>query len=385
MLQLRKLPGIPLAVVAALCLAAAELGQLVVEPTSPGSIPVLWPATGVLVAALIASDRRRWALLVATGCGVMLVSLAALHGRPVLASLGISVASGFDACLAAWVIRQGIDDSFALDRLPHAAALVAGATLASIVGGLLSANLLLQTESSSMSAVWLAWGLAEALGILVAAPLVIALFGEDRPALTALRSWKTFEIAAVFIGGALLAQGIFGGNVDPMVRVPAYILPFLLWSVFRFGPAGASAAAFVVCFIALESASQGKGPLGLLSRTATDVLNQTSADLVLRSQAALATASATILLLASVVAERKRAAQERDRLVAQLQQALAEIKTLRGWIPICAWCHKVRDDAGSWHRLETYFDARTDVVFSHSICPACTEQERRVIDSVGAD
>jgi hypothetical protein len=71
------------------------------------------------------------------------------------------------------------------------------------------------------------------------------------------------------------------------------------------------------------------------------------------------------------VAERKRVAQEHAVLVAELQQALLEVKTLRGFIPICAWCHKVRDDAGFWQQIEKYLDARTDATFSHSICPSC--------------
>jgi integral membrane sensor domain MASE1 len=383
MLQPRKLPGIPLAVLAALCLAGAELGLLVIEPMSSASLPALWPPTGVLVAALIASDRRRWAVIVLLGCGVML-SMMAFHGRPVLASTGFALASGLDALLAASLVRRIVDDTFALDHLPHMASLVAAAALAPMVGGLLVANVL-PTGSPSASAVWVAWWLAETIGILVASPLVLAVFAEDAPRLAALRSRKTLEIAIVFAAGALLTQAIFSGAIDPMIRVPAYILPFLLWSVLRFGPGGAAAAAFLVCFIVLENASQGRGPLGLLNRTTADVLSQTPADLVLRSQGALATAAAAILLLASVVAERKRTAQERDRLLAELKQAMAEIKTLRGFVPICAWCHKVRDDYGSWHRLEVYLDARTDAVFSHSICPSCTEQERRVIDAVGAD
>jgi integral membrane sensor domain MASE1 len=384
MLQPRRLPGIPLMALAALCLACAELGLLVIEPMSPAALPALWPPTGVLVAALIASERRRWAVIVPLGCGVMLLSLTAFHGRPVLASAGFAVASGLDAVLAAWVVRRSVRDTVALDRLPHMAALVAAASLAPMVGGLLAANVL-QAGLSSTPGVWIAWWLAETIGILVASPLLLALFADDGPRLAALRSWKTLETAVAFSAGALLTQAIFSGTIDPMLRVPAYILPFLLWSVLRFGPGGAAAAAFLVCFLVLENASQGRGPLGLLNRTTADVLSQTSADLVLRSQGAVATAAAAILLLASVVAERKRTAKERDRLLAELKQAMAEIKTLRGFVPICAWCHKVRDDHGSWHRLEVYLDARTDAVFSHSICPSCTEQERRVIDAVGAD
>ena len=59
-----------------------------------------------------------------------------------------------------------------------------------------------------------------------------------------------------------------------------------------------------------------------------------------------------------MVAERTRVAQENTVLVAESQQALAEVKALRGFIPICAWCHKVRDDAGFWQQIEMYLDAR---------------------------
>ena len=84
------------------------------------------------------------------------------------------------------------------------------------------------------------------------------------------------------------------------------------------------------------------------------------------------------------VAERKRLAQEDAALVAELQQALAEIKTLRGFIPICAWCHKVRDDSGFWQQIEVYLDARTDATFSHSICPTCAAEAREELASSDA-
>lgn len=96
----------------------------------------------------------------------------------------------------------------------------------------------------------------------------------------------------------------------------------------------------------------------------------------------MAVAAVSLLLLASVVAERKRVAQENAALVVQLQQALLEVKTLRGFIPICAWCHKVRDDAGFWQQIEMYLDARTDATFSHSICPACALDAGDEIDAV---
>ena len=55
----------------------------------------------------------------------------------------------------------------------------------------------------------------------------------------------------------------------------------------------------------------------------------------------------------------------------ELGNALKEIKTLRGIIPICSYCHSIRDDKEKWHRLETYLSKHSDARFSHSICPEC--------------
>jgi hypothetical protein len=60
-------------------------------------------------------------------------------------------------------------------------------------------------------------------------------------------------------------------------------------------------------------------------------------------------------------------------LRASLEQALAEIKTLRGILPICSHCKRVRDDTGYWQQVEVYVRDRTHAEFSHAICPACLE------------
>jgi len=58
-------------------------------------------------------------------------------------------------------------------------------------------------------------------------------------------------------------------------------------------------------------------------------------------------------------------------LRARLEQALAEIKTLRGILPICSHCKSVRDDTGYWQQVEVYVRDRTYAEFSHAICPTC--------------
>ncbi|MBW7934650.1 MAG: tetratricopeptide repeat protein [Gemmatimonadaceae bacterium] len=58
----------------------------------------------------------------------------------------------------------------------------------------------------------------------------------------------------------------------------------------------------------------------------------------------------------------------------ELRAALSEVRTLKGLIPICAWCKKVRDDAGYWESVESYISARSDASFSHGICQSCASQ-----------
>jgi PAS domain-containing protein len=60
--------------------------------------------------------------------------------------------------------------------------------------------------------------------------------------------------------------------------------------------------------------------------------------------------------------------------VTELQIALDEIKTLNSMLPICANCKKIRDDTGYWEQVETYISKRTDVRFSHGICPECAQE-----------
>ena len=71
------------------------------------------------------------------------------------------------------------------------------------------------------------------------------------------------------------------------------------------------------------------------------------------------------------ITEPKRAEQERERLVAELQAALREVKTLQAFLPMCAYCKSIRDDENYWHAVEAYIAEHTNTHFSHGICPRC--------------
>jgi len=75
----------------------------------------------------------------------------------------------------------------------------------------------------------------------------------------------------------------------------------------------------------------------------------------------------------AMVESRKQAEQERERLIGELQKTLGEVKTLRGFLPICSSCKKIRSDEGSWQQIESYIRDHSDAEFSHGICPDCAK------------
>ena len=74
------------------------------------------------------------------------------------------------------------------------------------------------------------------------------------------------------------------------------------------------------------------------------------------------------------IAERKQAEHEREKLILELQSALDNIRTLKGLLPICSNCKKIRDDHGYWNRIEKYIVEHSDAEFTHGICPECARK-----------
>ena len=72
--------------------------------------------------------------------------------------------------------------------------------------------------------------------------------------------------------------------------------------------------------------------------------------------------------------ELRRLSAALQRSNEELQAALASVKTLRGLLPICAYCKKIRDDAGYWHQVELYLQKHAEVKFSHGFCPDCCKK-----------
>ena len=74
------------------------------------------------------------------------------------------------------------------------------------------------------------------------------------------------------------------------------------------------------------------------------------------------------------ITEKKKLEEEREHLIHELKESLAQVKLLSGFIPICASCKKIRDDQGFWTQVESYIASHSEAQFSHSICPDCVKK-----------
>jgi PAS domain S-box-containing protein len=82
-----------------------------------------------------------------------------------------------------------------------------------------------------------------------------------------------------------------------------------------------------------------------------------------------------IYAVARDVTERRQADEEREKLLRELQAALAEVTILQAILPICSYCKRIRTDGNYWETVEAYISEHTSTTFSHSICPSCYKHE----------
>jgi PAS domain-containing protein len=80
------------------------------------------------------------------------------------------------------------------------------------------------------------------------------------------------------------------------------------------------------------------------------------------------------IVVSQDITEQKRVEKERLELIDDLQRALQEVETLRGLLPVCASCKRIRDDEGYWSDMEEYFSRRNHIDFSHTLCPECIQR-----------
>ncbi len=110
---------------------------------------------------------------------------------------------------------------------------------------------------------------------------------------------------------------------------------------------------------------------------AVEAMRAGALDYVVKSPEAFAGMSRTLqraLREWNLLQERKQAEAQRKKLIADLREALAKVRMLSGFLPICANCKKIRDDKGYWNQIESYIRDHSEAEFSHGICPECAKK-----------
>ena len=91
-----------------------------------------------------------------------------------------------------------------------------------------------------------------------------------------------------------------------------------------------------------------------------------------------------VVYIKPIILSLQTAEKKQRELAEKLQDAFSQIKILRGMLPICASCKKIRDDKGYWKQMEVYIRDHSEAEFSHGICPECAKKALEEIDEFNA-
>ena len=253
----------------------------------------VWPPTGIALVALVLGGCHLWPGI---ACGAFLVNLWA--GAPVPVACGIAMGNTLEALVGTMLLQRLVCFSPALDRLRDVLGL---AVLAAMLSTLVSATIGVTSgwlggmiPAATLGKTWRTWWLGDAMGNLVVAPLLFVWSGRER--LSRPRLWVVETVAVCMAVGALSLL-IFSGVAPNLIDSPYVLFPALIWAAVRLGPQGAITAMGLVSAIAVWETIRGSGPF----------IGQTLHESLLMLQAFLSVVAMTTLVLAAVVAERRKA------------------------------------------------------------------------------
>ena len=283
-------------------------------PDSQKILAAIWPAGGVGLAALLLSPRRRWPLIL-LALFIAGNSANLLGGRPVLASVGFMFANLAESLLCASLISYYCGASVRFSRTREVLALIVCAGAVNAVTAMLGAGAAVLTGGTPYWMAWRTWWVADGLGILLIAPLILA-WSSYEGWFSGLR-WNRALEAGLFLATWCAAtvvafQPYTGGHL-----VQPYMLVALLsWPVFRFGQRGVTAALVVAAGLAVTSNAVSAGPV--LWGGADPVAR------LLAVQLFIAFVAGTALVVAASYTESQSAAKAARESLSRLQLALAE-------------------------------------------------------------
>jgi PAS domain S-box-containing protein len=276
-----------LALLVAVYFGAAKLGLTMAFVAE--QVTVVWPPTGISLAALILFGHRLWP---GVAIGAFLANLSA--STPIGTAAGIAVGNTLEALLGTWLLRRVVGFDNALERTKDVFGLVllaAGlSTMVSATIGVTSLCLGGVKPWSAYAELWKVWWLGDVIGDLLVAPLLLTwgagrhIFGKPR---------RIVEAGILLLGLVCVCLWTFAGQ---SFQPQAYaIFPFVIWAALRLGQSGATLATFVAAGIAIWGTVNGWGPFAA----------KTIHESLVLLQMFMVVVSVTTLVLAAITAERK--------------------------------------------------------------------------------
>jgi integral membrane sensor domain MASE1 len=363
---------------------AAAKGSEYIGGTTDG-LSLVWAPSGFAMGMVLLYGYR---MVPAVFLGALLVRISNVVPAPGFVVMS-ALAAALEPALCAFLLFRVSGFRAGLCRVRDVLGLIVfGVALTTMVAATIGATGMMlggPGEWASFGKDWRLWWLGDALGALVVAPLILVL---APCANVRMNRWFILEGMALLFATILLGGLVYGGwsGSDLVYPLSFAVFPLVIWGALRFGQRGAVAVTALAVGLAVWGTAHGYGPFtdyalnvrlvylyGFSASIAVTGLLLGSA--VTERGMALDELSRARRDLENRVAERTAALQselaEREKLLHDLREALAKVKTLSGLLPICSSCKMIRDDRGYWTQVERYISAHSEAQFSHGICPAC--------------
>ena len=288
--------------IAAAYYGAARVGLDLAFAT--GSVTAIWPPTGIALAALVLWGPSVWP---GVALGAFLAN--AWTGVPLVTVLGITCGNTLEAVVGAYLLRRVAGFSPSLERVRDVLALVAlGAVGSTVLAATIGVGSLVvggEIPVDEFGSVWRVWWLGDMGGNLLVAPLILA----------AAAHWPFDRVPgrageAIVLAAAVVALSVFVFRQE--TNLAYLVFPLLVWAALRFWQPGAAAASLAIATIAVYYTANEDGPF----------VRSNPDDSLLLAQTYFGVTGVTVLLLAAVITERRRAEETVEQIAEALQESL---------------------------------------------------------------